>query len=207
MQLISISIGLHIRLICCEILTAVIPTSVDMEVVSSVGMKISVGCVAPSWARYIIMLTGININPEVLITRNIIIGLVAVSFFGFSSCSSFMAFSPNGVAALSNPNMLADRFIKIDPMAGCPLGISGKRRQNTGLNQRESALIMPLFSPIFISPNQRARMPVRPRDIWNAFFEESKVELTSSVKISVSPIKMSLTSATMKAITKNVTQM
>lgn len=43
------------------------------------------GCAAPICERYIMMLTGININPEVFSTRNIIIGLVAVSFFGLSS--------------------------------------------------------------------------------------------------------------------------
>ena len=118
-----------------------------------------------------------------------------------------MAFSPIGVAALSNPSMLAERFMKIDPMAGCPLGISGKRRQNTGLSQRESAFIIPLFSPIFMMPSHKDRMPVSPSDISNAVLDESNVELTSSVNISVSPINRSLQSATMKAITKNATQM
>ena len=170
-------------------------------------MNISVGCAAPIWARYIMMLIGIRISPEVLSTRNMTIGLVAVSFWGFNSCSSFIAFNPIGVAALSSPNILAERFIKIEPMAGWPLGISGKRRQNTGLSQRDNALIMPLCSPIFIMPSHRERIPVRPSDISKAVFEEVNVELTSSVKISVLPINRSLMSATMKAITKNATQM
>ena len=97
--------------------------------------------------------------------------------------------------------------MKMEPITGCPLGISGKRRQNKGLSQRESALIMPLFSPIFMIPSQNERIPVRPNDISNAVFEELKVEFTSCVNISVSPIKKSLQSATMKAITKNATQM
>lgn len=54
-------------------------------VVRSVGMKMSVGSAAPICARYTMILTGMRISPEVLMTRNIIIGLVAVSFFGFSS--------------------------------------------------------------------------------------------------------------------------
>ena len=43
---------------------------------------------------------------------------------------------------------------------------------------------MPLFSPIFITPSQRASIPVSPRDISKAVLEEEKVELTSSVNIS-----------------------
>ena len=112
-----------------------------------------------------------------------------------------------GVAALSSPSMLAERFMKMLPMAGCPLGMSGNRRQNTGLSQRDRAPIMPLCSPIFMMPSHRARMPVRPSEISNAFLEESNVELTSAVKMSVSPMNRSLPSATTKAITKKATQM
>ena len=115
---ISISMGLFSRLMRCDMLTVVTPTMVEKAVVSRVGIKMSVGCAAPICERYIIMLTGININPEVLITKNIIIGLLAVSFFGFNSCNSFIAFNPMGVAALSRPNILADIFIKIEPIAG-----------------------------------------------------------------------------------------
>lgn len=75
-----ISTGLQNRFNRCEMLTAATPTRVDMVVVSSVGMKMSVGWTAPICARYIMMLTGISINPDVFITRNIIIGFVAVSF-------------------------------------------------------------------------------------------------------------------------------
>ena len=146
------------------------------------------------------------INPEVLITRNIIMGLLAVSFLGFSSCNSFMAFSPMGVAALSSPSILADIFIKIEPMTGCPFGISGNKRQKTGLSQRERALISPLFSPIFIIPSQRDKTPVSPREISNAVLDESKVELIISVNIWVSPKNRSLQTATTKAITKNAIQ-
>ena len=77
--------GLQSRLMRWLRLTIVTPTSVDTVVVRSVGMKMSVGSAAPICARYTMMLTGMRISPEVLMTRNIIIGLVAVSFFGFSS--------------------------------------------------------------------------------------------------------------------------
>ena len=202
----NIRIGLHSRLMRWLMLTVRIPTAVETAVLSSVGMKMSVGCAAPICARYIMMLTGIRISPDVLMTRNMIIGLVAVSFFGFSSCSSFIAFSPSGVAALSSPSMLADRFMKMEPMAGCPLGMSGKRRQNTGLSQRDKALIIPLLSPIFMMPIQRDSSPVSPKEISKAFFDEENVEFTSSVKIPVSPRKSNLPNATTKAMTKNATQ-
>ena len=81
------SIALLNRLIFWLILTTVMPTIVEIVVVMSVGIKMSVGCAAPICERYIMMLIGIKISPLVLITRNIIIGLVAVSFLGFSSCS------------------------------------------------------------------------------------------------------------------------
>ena len=42
---------------------------------------------------------------------------------------------------------------------------------------------------------------------FKSVLEEEKVELTSSVNISTSPIKMSLQRATMNAMTKNATQM
>ena len=41
--------------------------------------------------------------------------------------------------------------MKMDPNTGCPLGISGNSRQSTGLRKRASALINPLFSPIFMN--------------------------------------------------------
>ena len=64
------------------------------------------------------METGIRVRPLVFRTRNMIMGLVAVSFLGFNSCICSMAFNPNGVAALSRPSMLAAMFMKMLPMAG-----------------------------------------------------------------------------------------
>ena len=129
---------------------------------------------------------GINISPDVLITRNIIMGLLA---------------------ALSSPSMLADMFIKIDPITGCPFGISGNKRQKTGLSQRANALISPLFSPIFMTPSQSESTPVSPSETSKAVFEETKVEFMISVNISVFPVKISFPKATMKAMIKKAIQM
>ena len=110
------------------------PPSVAIVVASKIGMKMSVGCAAPICARYTSMLTGMSVRPEVFSTRNIIMGLEAVVFsFSassrdspsslaflsfcvlFSSCMDSIAFSPNGVAALSNPSMLALMFMNMCP--------------------------------------------------------------------------------------------
>ena len=165
----------------------------------------SVGCAAPICALYTMMLTGMMVSPEVLSTRNIIIGLLAVSFFGLSSCMDSMAFSPSGVAALSRPSILAAMFMNMCPVAGCPLGMSGKRRVKRGLSTRESPLTAPPFSPIFITPIHRESTPVRPMLISKAVFEFSNVELMMSAKTPVFPMKH-CTMAQMAARRKNAIQ-
>ena len=153
------------------------------------------------------MLIGIKVSPEVLITKNIIIGLVAVSFFGFSSCKPSIAFSPRGVAALSSPNILAAMFMKMLPVTGCPLGISGKSLENKGLSTREKRAMTPPCSPMRIMPIQSANTPVSPREISKADLEEANVELMMSGNTSASPKKTSRIVATIKASTKNAIQM
>ena len=61
---------------------------------------------------------GSSVMPAVLSTRNMIIGLLAVSLCGLISCSSRIALRPSGVAALSRPRMLAEKFITMLPLAG-----------------------------------------------------------------------------------------
>ncbi len=57
-------------------------------------------------------------SPDVFSTRNMIWAFEAVSGSGFSSCSSCIALSPSGVAALSRPSMLAAKFMMMEPWAG-----------------------------------------------------------------------------------------
>lgn len=166
---------------------ATIPTSVEMNVAIRIGRKTSVGLAAPAWARYIIIEMGMKHSPDALSIRNIIIASVAVSFSLLSVCSSCMAFSPKGVAALSRPSMLADTFMKMDPMAGCPFGTPGNRRQNNGDISRPKKPITPARSPIFIRPSHNDRMPVRPREISNAVAAELKDEPIISPHIPTSP--------------------
>ena len=134
-----------------------------------------------------------------------IMALLAVSFSLFTLCSSCMAFRPMGVAALSRPSMLAEMFMKMEPSAGCPLGISGKRRVNTGLRKRASRLINPLSSPTFISPIHKVSVPVSPRHISKASFDMVKVESIIAGNASVSP-RINLITPTRKAKTKRAIQ-
>ena len=153
------------------------------------------------------METGMSVSPEVFSTRNMIIGLLAVSFFGLISCNCSMAFSPSGVAALSRPSMLAAIFMKMLPVAGCPLGISGNSFVNTGESTRAKRLMTPPFSPIFIIPNHSDKTPVSPSEISKAVLELSNVEFIMAGKTSTSPKKISFTKAMTNAMMKNAIQM
>lgn len=152
----------------CFMHSAVRPTIVATDVAMRIGMKISVGLDAPPCARYIIMLIGIRHKPDELSTRNMIIASVAVSFRLLSDCISCMARSPIGVAALSRPSMLAEIFMKMAPIAGCPFGIPGKSREKNGLISLPKNSITPARSPIFIIPSHKVSTPVSPREISNA---------------------------------------
>ena len=140
-------------------------------------------------------------------TSIMIIASEAVSFFGFSSCNSFIAFNPIGVAALSSPRMLADTFRTMLPDAGCPFGMPGNMREKSGLIHLPNLATSPAFSPIFMSPNQKVSTPVSPRQISNAFCDDSKVQFISRDQISASPPKMDWQRAAMKAIAKKENQM
>ena len=147
------------------------------------------------------------VSPEVLSTRNIIIGLVAVSFRVLRLCSCSMALSPSGVAALSRPSILAAMFMKMEPVAGWPLGMSGNSLVNTGLSTLARALTTPLRSPIFITPSHSESTPVSPSEISKAVLADENVEFIMAGNTSVSPMKTSLTSPTANAMRKNAIQM
>ena len=118
-----------------------------------------------------------------------------------------MAFNPNGVAALSRPSILADTFMKMEPMAGCPLGTPGKRRQKRGEIILPKKLITPALSPIFISPSHRESMPVRPSEISNAVADDVNEADMISDHTPASPQKIVRNKATANAIMKKAIQM
>ena len=115
---------------------------------------------------------------------------VAVSFLGLSSCICCMAFSPNGVAALSSPSILADTFMNIEPMAGCPLGMPGNSLVNKGLTNLPKKGITPPFSPIFMIPIHKDSTPVSPNDSSNAVLAESNDEFIIFDQMSILPLNM-----------------
>src|SRR5690606_22519585 len=112
------------------------PTNVEQNVAIRVGMKILVGSTEPNIARSAIIEIGIMVSPEAFSTKNIICASDAVSLSGLISCNSLIALSPNGVAALSSPRMLALKFMMIDPVAGWFFGIDGNKREKKGPTRR-----------------------------------------------------------------------
>ena len=183
-----------------------IPASVEKKVANRMGIKISVGWAAPIWARYTMMEIGISVRPEVFSTRNMIIGFEAVSFFVFSSCNCSIAFKPSGVAALSSPSILAAIFMKMEPVTGCPLGISGNSFTKIGLSMRANTFTTPPFSPIFMMPSQSDSTPVSPSEISKAVFDDENVESIIAGNTSKSPRNTNFTSAITNAMMKNAIQ-
>ena len=104
----------------CLIDTMNMAAIVATKVAIMQGTKISVGFTAGgrTAARAAMIETGMSVSPEACKHKNMICALDARSLFGFISCKLCIAFSPKGVAALSRPRRLAEKFIIIWPMAG-----------------------------------------------------------------------------------------
>ena len=132
---------------------------------------------------------------------------VAVSGFGLSVWSSFIAFSPAGVAALSSPSMLAAMFMTIAPKAGWSGGTDGKIRTSSGRTRRESSCTAPPASPTFIRPRKNASIPVRPIEISKAVLAMLKEAVTISPKTPALPAKTSCPRAKRMPRKKNESQM
>jgi hypothetical protein len=187
------------------------PAQKDTKVAISVGRKMSAALkparpwlAAMLW-RMAITEVGISVTPAVLSTRNMIIGLLATALSGLSSCNSFIAFRPSGVAALSSPSMLALKFITMLPLAGWPRGMSGKTRRNKGSSARAKSAIIPARSPIFMMPSHRLITPTRPSEMSKPVLAVSKRPVRILLKTSTSPWN-SLTSATAKPTRMKATQ-
>ena len=96
--------------------------------------------------------------------------------------------------------------MKIEPVTGWSLGISGTSLLNTGAANRANACITPPFSPIFMMPSQSDKIPVNPNEISKPVLAEAKEALIISVKTAVSPPMTNLPIATTKAIKKKAIQ-
>ena len=109
--------------------------------------------------RYIKMVTGSSVSDEAFSTKNKIWALVALSGWGLSVCSSFMALRPMGVAALSSPRPLAAKFSVISPSAGCPRGTSGISLANNGPSTLASHCTTPASSAMRKKPSHSVSVP------------------------------------------------
>ena len=102
-------------LIFCAAQHASSPPSVAKYVAMRSGRKMSAGLAAPSCARYAMIVVGMIVSPLAPSTTNMIMALEALVLSALSDCSSDMALSPMGVAALSSPSMLAAKFMNMVP--------------------------------------------------------------------------------------------
>ena len=84
-----------------------IPTTVEIVVAIITGAIISDAPAACTPARRPIAVTGITVIDVVAIASSITCASVAMRLVGFRVCSSCIAFSPKGVAALPIPKRLA----------------------------------------------------------------------------------------------------
>ena len=117
-----------------------------------------------------------------------ICALVAVSGRSWlSDCSSCIAFSPSGVAALSRPSRLALMFIVIAPCAGCPAGTPGNSWRSSGFTPRAKASTMLARSPIFMNPSHSAMMPTRPSEMSKPVLAASNIAVIRRGKTLKSP--------------------
>ena len=73
------------------------------------------------------MLIGISVSPEVFSTKNIIIGLLAVSLRGLRACSPSIAFNPNGVASIVQPQHVGSKIHKDTSRNGMPFRDVGEK--------------------------------------------------------------------------------
>src|SRR5690606_33047712 len=97
-------------LIFCLKETMNIAAMVATKVAIMQGTKISVGLADFKAALAAIIDTGMSVRPDACRQRNMICALEARSLSGFISCRLSIAFSPKGVAALSRPRRLAEKF-------------------------------------------------------------------------------------------------
>ena len=155
----------------------------------------AVGFFAPLAARMATAVAGMSCTLLVLIARKVHMAFVAVPGCGLSPSKSFMARSPNGVAALPSPSMLAAMFITIAPIAGWSPGTSGKSRRITGRNARASTCTRPERSARRMIPSHTASVPTSGSAMdMTAVFAPSKAPLVTSSRWPVAPPRSTDTS-------------
>ena len=148
------------------------------------------GAALPACCRSTAQVVGISCREAVFSTTKVTMALLAVSFCRFSFCSSCMAASPSGVAALPSPSRLAERFIQMACRAGPPAGSSGNSRRVSGRNRRATASVSRHCWAIFIRPHHRHSIPVREMTSVTA---SPQPESAAAESASIFPPKAALT--------------
>lgn len=149
--------------------------------------RMSNGAAQLYFMRITAIVVGINWSDAVLITMNVAIESVATPFFCECFAISFIAHSPNGVAAFPSPKKFAAIFIQTARIPASFGERSGKRRFVTGESRAARAFVMPHASAIFISPFHRHMLPSRVIKSVTAFAaplsDACETSLTCPVKI------------------------
>ena len=117
------------------------------------------GACEPCFCRKTDKNVGISCKEAVFITTNMAMLEFTVQGFLLVLFISFMAITPNGVAALPSPKKLAIIFIHIAFAAVLFTEYSGNKNLSTGEKNFERNEVKPLFSAIFINPLQRDIIP------------------------------------------------
>ena len=102
-----------------------------------------------------ITVVGTSVKPLVFNRRNVIILCDAVSLLSFSSWRDFIAFNPNGVAALPSPKILAAIFDEIYPKLSWFFGISLNIFPSIGYRILDILFNNPLSLAIVIIPSHK----------------------------------------------------
>lgn len=197
------------KLIFCLKETIIKAATVAAKVAIIQGIKISVGLAAGGLTEALIaiILTGIRVSPDACKTINMICELLAVSLSGFKVCKLSIAFKPKGVAALSKPSRLAEKFIIICPMAGCFGGTSGNNLPKKGPTIRDKNRMAPAFSPMFMNPKKSVMMPISLKERSTLSPADLNIPSVMVLKIVTSPVTAHLKKAITKATIKKANHM
>ena len=144
--------------------------------------NISVGFAEPYSLLKAITFIGTSCMEDMLIIKKVHIFVLAILLLLFNSLSSFIAFSPTGVAAQPSPKTFAITFDAMYSFAICPLGMLGNNNLIIGLKSLVKDVISPDVLAICIIPIHKDITPNIAIHRETASFEESIIDvLTSSI--------------------------
>ena len=148
--------------------------------------KIPAGSCEPIETRRATIPVGRMASADVLIARNITIALVAVPDCPLCLSSSCIALIPNGVAAFARPNMFADRFNTMAPIAGLLCGRVGNNSRIGLFRPRATFSIRPASWAMRIRPRKNAIVPTSPMASSTASLADV---ITPVVSASIRPVE------------------